>query len=89
MLTNTISSLEITKVVIDQMQVWVRCPVLKKSTLKYYILNTQKNAVRKGSFIGEMVHLNLIHIPDGNYFFNLFSDQGTEIMLPFVKKAKS
>lgn len=88
MLTNTISSLEITKEVFDRMHVWVKCPVLKKSTLKYFILNTQKNAVRKGSFMGEMVQLNLIHIPDGHYYFNLMNEQGTEIVIPFVKKAK-
>ena len=88
MLTNTVSSLEITNVVFDQMQVWIKCPVLKKSTLRYSILNRQKNAVRKGSFMGEMVQLNLFHIPDGNYIFNLINEEGTEIVLPFVKMAK-
>jgi hypothetical protein len=87
MLSMTVSSLEITQVVFDHMQVWIKCPVLKKSLLRYSILNHSKSAVRKGSFMGEAIQLNLVHIPDGNYFFNLHNDQGTEISLPFVKKA--
>jgi hypothetical protein len=87
MLTNSISSLEITQVVIDHMQVWIKCPLLKKSNLRYSILNTNNTPIRKGSFMGETIQLNLFHIPDGSYFFNLFNDQGTEISLPFIKKA--
>jgi hypothetical protein len=87
MLSKPVTSLEITQVVFDHMQVWIKCPVLKKTHLRYSILNINNKAIRKGSFMGESIQLNLFLIPDGSYFFNLFNDQGTEITLPFVKKA--
>ncbi len=88
MLTMSVSSLEITQIVFDHMQVWIKCPHLKKMNLRYHILNTSNMAIRKGSFMGECIQLNLFHLQDGKYKFNLLNDQGAEITLPFVKKAK-
>jgi hypothetical protein len=38
--------------------------------------------------MGECIQLNLFHLKEGKYLFNLLNDQGAEITLPFVKKAK-
>lgn len=86
MATKIVPQLEITQVVLDRMHVWIKCPVLKKTSLSYTIINTQKATVRKGSFVGESIQLNLLHIPDGNYSFNLLNAEGNEYSLPFVKK---
>jgi hypothetical protein len=87
MLTISFSSLEITQIVFDHMQVWIKCPELKKMNLRYHILNSSNTAIRKGSFMGECIQLNLLHIPEGNYLFNLLNEHGAECTLPFVKKA--
>jgi hypothetical protein len=89
MLTMSVSSLEITQIVFDHMQVWIKCPLLKKMNLRYHILNSNNTAIRKGSFMGECIQLNLFHLPDGKYLFNLLNEQGAELALPFVKKAKN
>lgn len=87
MLQNTITSVEITELVYDRMNVLIKCPSLKKSLLRYCIFNTSHKPIRKGSFLGESIQLNLFHVPDGKYLFNLFDDQGSEFSLPFVKQA--
>jgi hypothetical protein len=89
MLTKSVSSLEITQIVIDHMQVWIKCPLLKKMNLRYHILNSSNTSIRKGSFMGECVQLNLLHLPDGNYIFNLINEQGAEFTLPFVKTGRA
>ena len=88
MQSNSNALLEINQVVIDKLHVWIKCPQLKQTQLRYCISNSNKSAIRKGSFSGETIQLNLLLIPDGNYLFNLFNDQGTEYSMPFVKKAK-
>lgn len=88
MLQNTITSVEITALVNDRMNVQIKCPSLKKTLLRYCIFNTSNKPIRKGSFLGESVQLNLFHVPDGKYFFNLFDDQGLEFSLPFEKQAE-
>jgi hypothetical protein len=87
MLTKSINSLEITQIVHQHLQVWIKCPDLKKMNLRYHILNSSNTTIRKGCFIGECIQLNLLHIPDGNYLFNLLNDHGAEFTLPFIKKA--
>jgi len=85
---NLFSKLEITEIVFDLMNVRIKCPSLKKSNLRYSILNSNNTALRKGSFVGENIQLNLYLIPDGKYFFKLYhEEEGTEFSLPFLKKA--
>ncbi|MEI7628490.1 MAG: hypothetical protein WCJ80_09635 [Bacteroidota bacterium] len=87
MLTMSVSSLEITQIVFDRMNVWIKCPHLKKMNLRYHILNTSNATIRKGSFMGECIQLNLFHLPEGKYLFNLLNEHGAELALPFVKSA--
>ena len=87
MLQQTNSLVEITEFVYDRMNVLIKCPSLKQTLLRYSILNTNEKAIRKGSFSGESIQLNLFHVPDGKYLFNLFDDQGSAFSLPFVKQA--
>lgn len=88
MLTNIITKVEITEIVLDRMNVLIKCPTLKKSQLRYCISNTSNQSVRKGSFLGECIQLNLIHVPDGDYFFKLSNEEGTEYSLPFYKTSR-
>lgn len=84
---NTRSLFEITEVVHDRMQVLIKCPVLKKSLLRYCISNIHQHCIRKGSFLGESIQLNLLHMPDGDYFFKLTTAEGPDYALPFYKRS--
>ena len=78
-------SFEITEVVSDRMYVLIKCPILKTKPLTYKITNAINQAVRKGGFLGEAVQLNLVHVPDGEYFFTISNEEGKEFSLPFQK----
>jgi hypothetical protein len=78
-------SFEITEVVSDRMYVLIKCPILKNKPLTYKITNTNNYAVRKGGFLGESVQLNLVHVPDGEYYFTISNEEGKEFSLPFQK----
>ncbi len=88
MLPDTLTSIEITEVVFDRMNVHIKCPLLKKATLSYCISNINNQLVRKGSFLGECIQLNLMHVPDGDYFFHLSNQEGREYSLPFYKTSR-
>jgi hypothetical protein len=83
--TNTLKRFEITEIVSDRMYVHIKCPILKKLPLTYHIKSTNQLLVRKGGFLGEAIQLNLIHIPDGQYFFTISNEEGKEFSLPFHK----
>lgn len=85
MLTNALAKFEITEIVSDRMYVLIKCPNLKKAPLKYFIKSISDQLVRKGGFLGEAIQLNLIHIPDGQYFFTISCEEGNEFSLPFQK----
>jgi hypothetical protein len=85
MLTNILATFEITEIVSDRMNVHIKCPILKKTPLRYHIKSIDNQMVRKGGFLGESVQLNLIHIPDGEYFFTISNEEGKELSLPFHK----
>ncbi|MEI8074703.1 MAG: hypothetical protein WCH78_08140 [Bacteroidota bacterium] len=86
--TNHLAAIEINEFVYDRLNVLIKSSSLKKTLLHYCIFNTNQKQIRKGSFVGESIQMNLFHIPDGKYIFNLFDDQGIEISLPFVKQAE-
>lgn len=88
MLTNSLTKFEITEIVSDRMNVLIKCPNLKKEPLKYFIKSSSDQLVRKGGFLGESIQLNLIHIPDGQYFFTISCEEGNEFSLPFQKTSQ-
>lgn len=83
--TFALTKFEITEIVSDRMNVLIKCPNLKKAPLKYFIKSSSDQLVRKGGFLGETIQLNLIHIPDGQYFFTISCEEGDEFSLPFLK----
>jgi hypothetical protein len=87
MLTAALARFEITEIVSDRMYVMIKCPILKKAPIKYQIKSTNDQLVRRGGFVGEVIQLNLIHIPDGQYFFTISNEEGNEFSLPFHKSS--
>jgi hypothetical protein len=87
MLATTLTKFEITEIVSDRMYVLIKCPILKKAAIRYHIKSSNNQLVRKGGFVGESIQLNLIHIPDGEYFFTISYEEGNELSLPFHKNS--
>lgn len=85
---NFTSLVEITEVIFDRMHVQINCPILRKKLLTYRICNTLNQAIRKGSFIGEYIELSMVHMPDGDYFFNLSDADGPDFSFPFYKRSE-
>ncbi|MEQ1623905.1 MAG: hypothetical protein ABL870_04390 [Sediminibacterium sp.] len=87
MLTLTAGSVEITDIVHDRMHVQIHSPILRKSVLNYRIESQEETVLRKGSFHGPEIQLNMTHMPDGDYVFLLTDVEGTSYKFPFFKRA--
>lgn len=87
MLTLTAGSVEITDIVHDRMHVQIHSPSLRKSVLNYRIESEEATILRKGSFHGPEIQLNMTHLPDGDYVFMLTDVEGTSYRFPFFKRA--
>ena len=87
MLTLTAGSVEITDIVHDRMHVQIHSPILRKSVLNYRIESQEETVLRKGSFYGPEIQLNMTHMPDGDYVFLLTDLEGTSYKFPFFKRA--
>lgn len=87
MLTLTAGSVEITDIVHDRMHVQIHSPILRKNVLNYRIESEEQAILRKGSFHGHEIQLNMTHMPDGDYVFYLTDVEGTSYQFPFFKRA--
>jgi len=87
MLTLTAGSVEITDIVHDRMNVQINSPILRTSVLNYRIESLEQTILRKGSFNGSEIQLNITHMPDGDYVFLLIDVKGTCYSFPFFKRA--
>ena len=87
MLTLTAGSVEITDIVHNRMHVQIHSPILRKSVLNYRIESQEETVLRKGSFHGPEIQLNMTHMPDGDYVFLLTDLEGTSYKFPFFKRA--
>lgn len=80
------SRVTITQKVLDFMMVDVMHTDIA-TTFSYTIINGSNQAIRKGSFKGQMVQLRLSHIPEGKYQFMLYQNETLVADLAFEKQS--
>jgi hypothetical protein len=81
----------ITQMVYDFLVVEITEPSFRDQNhyFDYSIRSHDTKPVRKGRFFGTNVQLRLSQIEEGNYFLDLFSDDGTCRHFSFVKKSSA